>query len=282
MADSLHFTKVATESLSNTVKKTPIVFLHGWGLNSAIWQPLLDEITPLLAEDFDFITVDLPGFGQNNHIDLNAYSLDNICQLISETIAQPAIYLGWSLGGLVATKMALDFNQQVLGLISVASTPLFVEQQDSLTDEIIWPGIKPAILSSFHHQLSQDSAKTIKGFLKIQAMGSPHIRQDLKQITELVMAQPLPSKSTLDKSLSLLETSDFRAKLAQIQQPFLRLYGRNDSLVPKTVCPKINDLIPKSEHHVFEGASHAPFISHLPEFSHILANWLIKEFNNKI
>lgn len=282
MADSLHITKIATNTSHKHTKKIPLILLHGWGLNSGIWQPLLEELTPLLSDKFDLITIDLPGFGHNKSVDLNPYTIDSICQLISQRITQPAIYLGWSLGGLIATKMATDYRQKVLGLISVASSPLFMEKQELTIDEISWPGIKPAILSSFHQQLSQDSEKTIKGFLKIQAMGSPHIRQDLKQITELVMAQPLADRSTLDKSLSLLETTDLRDQLSQIQQPFLRLYGRNDSLVPKTVCSLINTLAPLSEHYTFEGASHAPFISHLPEFTNVLSKWLFNNFNNNI
>ena len=39
----------------------PIVFIHGWGLNSAVWQPCLDD----LKNNFEVITVDLPGYGTN-------------------------------------------------------------------------------------------------------------------------------------------------------------------------------------------------------------------------
>lgn len=251
--------------------KTPIILLHGWGLNSGVWHPLLklfDHNSP-----FQLITIDLPGFGENATNSVAPYKLETICQEISAIIEQPAIYLGWSLGGLVASQMALQFPQKVLGLITVASSPYFVEENKS-----DWSGIKLTVLNSFHQQLAQDASKTINGFLKIQAMGSPHIRQDLKLITQLVMAHDLPSQKILDDSLALLSHCDLRADLAKIKQPFLRLYGQNDSLVPKAAIEKINCLAPQSDFHTFAHASHAPFISHADDFYKKLALWLNEHF----
>jgi pimeloyl-[acyl-carrier protein] methyl ester esterase len=279
MAESLVFTTTQNHSLATEQKsnKIPVVFIHGWGLNSGVWQPLFELWGQQDDSPFEFICIDLPGFGQNSQFTLTPYSLENICVLIQKTIAKPAIYLGWSLGGLIATTMALNYPEQVLGLITVANSPYFVEENHHDPKEY-WPGIKPEVLTSFHNQLANDTKKTITGFLKIQAMGSPHIRQDLKLITKLVMEQQQPNKNTLDLSLSLLSTSDLRSKLTNIQQPFLRLYGNNDSLVPKSAVSLINSLAPNSEEHIFMQASHAPFISHLDDFNQVLLRWLTKQF----
>jgi pimeloyl-[acyl-carrier protein] methyl ester esterase len=243
-----------------------LVLIHGWGMNDGIWQPLID----ILSKRFNVISFDLPGFADNRSIELSPYSIDEISQLVSAEIKQPAYYLGWSLGGLIATHMALNVPDRVKGLITVASSPCFLQK-------LQWPGIKPEVLKSFHQQLKQDAAKTIEGFLKIQAMGSPHIRQDIKVIRNLVMQKPMASTNTLDKSLSLLETTDLREQLSHVQQPFLRLYGRLDSLVPKQAIDLINQLAPKSDYHVFEKSSHAPFITALEEFSTILSQWFSRQ-----
>ncbi|GAA0817833.1 pimeloyl-ACP methyl ester esterase BioH [Colwellia asteriadis] len=281
MAKNLAFTTTPSHTLRKDKgeHKIPVVLIHGWGLNSGVWQPLLELLSAQDDTPFEYITVDLPGFGQNSELTLTPYSLDNICETLNKTLTKPAIYLGWSLGGLVATHMALHHPNKVLGLITVASSPYFVEEEYQ-QNNTIWPGIKSHVLTSFHQQLAQDTAKTITGFLKIQAMGSPHIRQDLKLITQLVMAHTLPNKKTLDESLNLLSDSDLRIQLKAIEQPFLRLYGNNDSLVPKKVINLINDLAPKSEQHTFMQASHAPFISHLDDFHQVLKTWLGAHFLN--
>ncbi len=260
----------------------PLVFIHGWGLNSGIWQPLVEQ----LSANYKVITVDLPGFGLNVEQQLSLYSIDNVVALVADVIDEPAVIIGWSLGGLVATQLACRFPEKAKALVTVASSPFFIEQVADNKTELStiktqgdtelanWPGIKAQILASFHQMLSTNIEKTINNFLKIQAMGSEHVRSDIKRIKELVMAYPLPNKTTLDRSLMLLESVDVRAQLADISIPFLRLYGKLDSLVPKKVIDLVSELQPNSEHYVFAKASHAPFISHQQEFLTVLTDWL--------
>jgi len=277
MAESLHISTYPKLLPQKQREKIPLVLIHGWGLNSAVWQPFIDSLSEEFTEVFYIITIDLPGFGINVDKELSAYSLANICQYIYNTISQPAIYLGWSLGGLVATEMALSYPSKVLALITVASTPRFIEEIVDPNNNNLraWSGLKPKVLDAFHQQLQVDTKKTISGFLKIQAMGSPHIRQDIKQITKLVFQYEMATKTTLDQSLRLLESSDQRQQLQDISQPFLRLYGDADSLVPKAIIEQIAKLAENSDQHVFEKASHAPFISHEDDFRQVLSNWLI-------
>ena len=49
----------------------PLVLIHGWGLNSGVWQPLAEK----LSSFFKVITVDLPGYGLNVNNTLEDYSL---------------------------------------------------------------------------------------------------------------------------------------------------------------------------------------------------------------
>ncbi len=276
MTEILHF----STHYSAEPNSIPVVLIHGWGLNSAVWQPLIIKLTAEFRARFHIITVDLPGFGENHVTKIQPYSLANIAKQIDNVIEQPAIYLGWSLGGLVATEIALAYPDKVLGLITVASSPRFLEEVMAKSgQEITWPGIKPEVLKAFHQQLHVDTKKTIKGFLKIQAMGSPHIRDDIKQISQLVMQHQLPNKATLDDSLSLLESSDYRDKLAEVKQPILRLYGSADSLVPKAVINRVASKATQSNQHIFEQASHAPFISHLDDFNKVLTAWLVEQFS---
>lgn len=249
--------------ITSSGKGTPLVLIHGWGLNSGVWQPLI----PALSEKFQVITIDLPGFGINHDFILEDYSIENIAKLVEQSLDEPAVILGWSLGGLVASQLALAFPHKVKAIISVASSPHFVANDD-------WAGIEPIVLKGFYKLLSEDTAKTIDNFLKIQAMGSPHIRADVKKTKELIMQYPMPNKDTLMRALALLENVDLRAQLHRIECPFLRMYGRLDSLVPKASIENIEQLVPNSDSYVFEKASHAPFISHEEEFSEALITWV--------
>lgn len=241
----------------------PLVFIHGWGLNSAIFSPMVEK----LSAHYQVTTIDLPGFGQNTDVQLADYSLTNITAMVADCITQPAIIIGWSLGGLVATNIALHHPAKIHALVSVTSSPYFIEQAN-------WPGIQAELLQAFHQQLSVDAHKTIEGFLKIQAMGSEHVRNDIKQIKALINKYPEPNTATLDASLSLLETVDLRAKIPALNLPILRMYGRLDSLVPKAMIEQMDKLLPNSDRYTFHRASHAPFISHSDEFYTVLTDWI--------
>ena len=68
----------------------PLVFIHGWGLNSAVWQPTVE----VLKDNFEVITVDLPGFGVNIEHTLSPYSLVEVAKLVQQAVAKPAVYIG--------------------------------------------------------------------------------------------------------------------------------------------------------------------------------------------
>ena len=108
--------------------------------------------------------------------------------------------------------------------------------------------------------------------------GSPHLRHDIKLLRELVLQFPIPTKTTLEESLKLLETVDHRDNLIDISMPYLRMYGKLDGLVSRKAIEPINVLSPDSDVVIIKKASHAPFISHPEEFQQALILWLLPLF----
>ena len=123
----------------------PLVFIHGFCEDSTMWN---DFISPFI-ETHQIICIDLPGFGENRDNCPDDFSLDNIAALLATCIPPNAVLLGWSLGGLLAQQIAIQGNNKLAGLITVASTPCFVNKVD-------WCGIKPSVLTLFEQQLEND------------------------------------------------------------------------------------------------------------------------------
>jgi pimeloyl-[acyl-carrier protein] methyl ester esterase len=95
-----------------------IVLLHGWGVNSAVFEPLKQALS-----EYRVHYVDLPGFGNSDPIEGDIH--DWVAALATQ-LPDNAIWLGWSLGGLVATQVALTFPTKIKALITVASSPCFM------------------------------------------------------------------------------------------------------------------------------------------------------------
>ncbi|MGA2469628.1 MAG: alpha/beta fold hydrolase, partial [Solirubrobacteraceae bacterium] len=96
-------------------EQTPLLLIHGLG---GRWQNWLENI-PRLAEHRRVVAVDLPGFGRSQlpvePISIAGYArtLDRVCDLLE---LDAVIAVGNSLGGLVATELALREPARVAGL----------------------------------------------------------------------------------------------------------------------------------------------------------------------
>ncbi|MGM0481928.1 MAG: pimeloyl-ACP methyl ester esterase BioH [Pseudomonadota bacterium] len=232
-----------------------VVVLHGWGMNANVWQPLMAK----LGADKRVTAIDLPGFGESND-ELFSDDLHQVSKALLAVLPRRFHLLGWSLGGLVATDMALQAPDRVATLATVASSPCFVEQPQ-------WPGIKPGVLQQFQRQLSKDFKQTVERFLAVQAMGSPHAKEQIKQVRQWVFSKPMANADSLRNGLTLLQDTDLRARLADLTMPFCRFYGRLDSLVPAATIPLVNDLVPASDAILYPQCAHMPFVSATDDFS---------------
>ena len=230
-----------------------LVLLHGWGLNAEVWNCINEE----LASHFTLHLVDLPGFGRSRGF--GPMSLDEMAQQVLAAAPQNAIWLGWSLGGLVASQIALTRPERVSALVTVASSPCFSAQAS-------WPGIKPDVLAGFQQQLSEDFQRTVERFLALQTMGTETARQDARALKQTVLSLPMPDVEVLNGGLEILKTVDLREPLSALTMPHLRIYGYLDGLVPRKVVPLLDSLWPESESQIIAKAAHAPFISHPAEF----------------
>ncbi len=234
-----------------------LVLLHGWGLNAEVW----DCISAELSSHFTLHLVDLPGFGRSQGF--GALTLAEMAECVQARAPEKAIWLGWSLGGLVASQVALSHPGRVQALVTVASSPCFCACDG-------WPGIKPEVLSGFQQQLSENFQRTVERFLALQTMGTESARQDARRLKNAVLALPMPEVAVLNGGLEILKNTDLREPLRELTLPFLRIYGYLDGLIPHKVIPLIDALWPASESLTIPKAAHAPFVSHPAAFCQAL------------
>jgi pimeloyl-[acyl-carrier protein] methyl ester esterase len=227
-----------------------LVLLHGWGMNAAVWEPLL----PQLSADFAVSVIELPGHGES----LKAIAADlaewaRSCLAVAPARAH---WIGWSLGGQVALRAALDAPARVGGLSLIAATPRFVRAAD-------WSSAMP--YESFHafaEALGEDANATVLRFLSLQVKGAEHASETLRMLRDELAQRPAASRDGLAQGLELLLHTDLRNELANLGCPSHWLFGARDTLVPRGVGGRIAELLPAARISEIDGAGHAPFLSH--------------------
>lgn len=238
-----------------------IVLLHGWGLNAEVWRYIAERWAP----HFRLHLLDLPGYGRSQGF--GALSLPEMTEVVLAQAPEKAVWMGWSLGGLVASQAALVAPQRVEALITVASSPCFAAHDD-------WPGIRPDVLQGFQHQLSEDFQRTVERFLALQTLGSESARQDARMLKSMVLDLAIPPVEVLSGGLDILNHVDLTQSMQTLTLPFLRLYGALDGLVPRKIVPMLDEKWPRSRSAIIAKSSHAPFISHPDAFCSLIEDFL--------
>ncbi|QCI18496.1 pimeloyl-[acyl-carrier protein] methyl ester esterase [Buchnera aphidicola (Aphis nasturtii)] len=246
-----------------------LIILNGWGINYKIWFFIVKK----LSMYFKLHLIDLPGIGVNKN--LQPTNIQQIIEILNFYMPKNSIYLGWSLGGLIATNFALVYPKKTLGLISVSSSPYFIKQKN-------WPGIEKKNIYHIYDDLLNQYHKTISNFLFLQTFKEEKYFQDLKILKKMLFSKNnIPNQQTLKKGLEILLSVDLRSKISMIKVPFLRIYGSLDTLVPKKISSLIDLMCPESYSIIIEKAGHVPFISHKEEFCSILLEYFSKKIKIK-
>jgi pimeloyl-[acyl-carrier protein] methyl ester esterase len=224
-----------------------LVLLHGWGLHGGVFAPLRAQ----LREHFTLYTVDLPGHGHSSHAPVPP-NLTGWAQAVLDEVPN-ALWLGWSLGGLVALQAALQRPQAVSGLVMLASSPRFCQATG-------WPGVDAGVLAGFAEKLQTHYASTVDGFLALDLINLPAGQQAARALHADLLAVGQPTAQAIATGAHLLQHTDLRAPLASLSVPSLWLAGQRDRLVPAAATLAACTIAPAARQLTVPGTGHAPFL----------------------
>jgi pimeloyl-[acyl-carrier protein] methyl ester esterase len=241
--------------------KPVLALVHGWGMNARVFDTLADR----LAADFEVHALDLPGHGGRDVLPRN--TLQTWADDLVQQLPDGSILVGWSLGGQVAMRAALDHPGKIARLILLASTPRFVMAED-------WEhGMTNADLQDFGTALMTDSQAALKRFLSLQTRGMPDQKSLLQQLRQTLFAAPSPQAEALSSGLAILHETDLRAEVRNLNQPTLVVHGALDTLTPPGAGAWLADTLPHARHAGFARAAHAPHLSHGEEVAALIRNF---------
>ena len=234
--------------------KIDCAFIHGWAMNSAVWQSCL----PQLPEWIEPRCIDLPGYGK--HVEVSASTLDEHVEFVAQQLDGPAMVVGWSLGGLISLRLAQRYPDKVIALYQLATNPKFVSEPH-------WPcAIEAGVFEQFAVSLEQDISKTIRRFLALQVRGTDTSMHTVRELQRVIDARGLPAPGALFAGLEILADSDLVAAAESVACPVTWLLGEKDALVPVELADRLAQMPSRPDVQILQGAGHAPFISHTGAF----------------
>jgi len=227
----------------------PAVLLHGWGFHSAVWDGFATE----LSADRCVYLVDLPGHGHSRVAPLR--TLDDAVDAVASVIPDQSLVCGWSLGSLVAQRLACRHPGKARALVLVGATPRFV------TDDGWEHGIEAGILEQFAVDLRGDPEGTLRRFVRLNTFDVPGARPAIRTLIESLRSRPFADEGALERGLDILRGSDCRAEAPSMRIPALVIHGRRDRIVPPGAGRWLARQIPRSTHLELADSSHLPFVT---------------------
>jgi pimeloyl-ACP methyl ester carboxylesterase len=243
-----------------TGRGKPLLFLHGWGVSSAVMIPLAQKTGDIRC----CTLIDLPGFGKTD-IPLESWSVDDYTDmveyLISEYFETPVDLLAHSFGGRIALKLS--------------SRP----GSKQLVDKVIitgGAGMKPRRNPSYY--LKKYTAKTLK--LPFMILPSPAENAALAKLRKTRLWKMLGSSdySKLDgvmREIFVKTVTDYLEPcLPKILHEVLLIWGEKDEATPIYQGRRMEKRIRNAALVEIANAGHYAFLDQPRRFSAIARAFL--------
>jgi pimeloyl-ACP methyl ester carboxylesterase len=214
----------------------PLVLIHGFGASIGHWRK---NIPVLAAAGYQVHALDLLGFGDSDKPALE-YSLDLWVALLKDYwqtyIQEPAVFIGNSIGGLLALMMLAEAPEMAKGGVLLNCAGGLNHRPDELTAPLrLVMGTFTKLVSSellgpfIFNQVRQKFR--IRGSLRQVYRNREAITEDLVEMLHGPSCDP-GAQQVFAAIVTAPPGPRPEALLPQIQQPLLVLWGENDPWTP--------------------------------------------------
>jgi pimeloyl-[acyl-carrier protein] methyl ester esterase len=244
-------------------KNGTILWLCGWSMPDAVFDRLRE-----LLPDFHHISIEYSDADSPEKIMLlteiaakNVLNLDGAAIRTRATYG-PLLIGGWSLGGLLALRLAA--NGFADGLVLFATTARFTRSKEET--DLGW--------------VDTYVKKMITGIVKDRQVVEANFRQLMFTESEWEAdlggsLPPIGSWTTpaLIAGLQILRNEECLSQLKNITCPVFLVHGNEDSICPYSAAMELMAQLPKAKLFTIPACGHAPFLGREDQIADELRRW---------
>jgi pimeloyl-ACP methyl ester carboxylesterase len=215
----------------------PLVLVHGLGDRGEAWAPTLKR---LKRAGFHVYVPDLLGYGRSPRPENGDYSIDGQAKFVYDFIQalglQKTDLGGWSMGGWIALKLALDHPELIDRVVVYDSAGMRFDINDP---------------KKLFEPQTTDDVQRLFSTMEPKAEPMPmFVRRDVLRAIQ-------GYEWTIDKNLSSFKESDLlEPRLPTLPEPLLIVWGSDDHLIPLNIGEQMHQLVPNSELDILAGCGH--------------------------
>ena len=250
-----------------------VILLHGGGPGASAWSNFGRNL-PEFAKHYRTIAVDQPGFGRSDkpveHPQYFRYSADAVVGLMDALGVERAHFIGNSLGGGAAVRLALNHGKRAGRLVLMGPGGLSVNLFAPDPTE----GVKN--LGKF---AAKPSRERMEAFLRIMVHDQSLITDEL--IDDRFAAANTPESLAAMRAMGMsfaqpdtYEEGMLWREAHRLRQRVLLIWGRDDRVNPLDGALVALKTIPRAQLHVFGGCGHWAQLEKFDEFNRLALDFL--------
>ena len=255
--------------------KTTLVFLHGIGGGKKGFQSSVDYFA---EQGFRALAWDMPGYG-DSQLD-GSLSFESLAASLEAMLdaakVEQAVLVGHSMGGMVALQAWTRCPSRFAGLVIVASSPAFGQQDGDFQKKFVAQRL--ALLDA-----SQSMVQVADRL--IPSLVGPHALSEGAGLAQypagLALAHACMSAvppKTYRASMHALVKFEQRAALPTILVPTLCLAGEHDKTAPPEVLRRMAQKIEGAEYECLSGVGHLMCFEQEASFHKAVLNFVRRHF----
>ena len=238
-----------------------LFLVHGWAMHRHCWRPLQDA----LSARYCFNLVDLPGHGDSIGCAASLREPQALLGTLLDLAPRDAVWIGWSLGGLLVQLAALKAPECIHRVISIGMGARF-------TTTATWPAAVAAMrIEETRKGLATDPSQALYDFVGYQTPPQRYQKTTRTQLQRMLQT-PLELEE-LQYGLNVLENGDCREGMSQYPGQVLYISGADDRICPPPCARRSAALCRNGRFETIAGAGHAPLLSHPSELAQLVESF---------
>ena len=249
-------------------KGTPLICIHGAGPGASSASNFKNN-TPVLSEKFRVILYDMPQFGKSEKVAIDEGRLTfngRILKGFMEQInVEKASFLGNSMGGQAALKLAIDNPERVERMAVIGSTPVAL----SVFNPQPLEGIK---MIAGYYKGDGPSRKKMRALVETLVYDSSFLTDDVleERYQSSIDPEVLDLHANRQKPLP---KQDLLFELSKIKAKTLLIWGLDDRFGALDVGLTMLRYIQGAQMHVFSNCGHWAQVEHADEFNRLTTDF---------
>jgi len=252
--------KRSPDKLKPMNRPLSIALLPGWGTNPAIFATLQEDLS---TRGHQVSIYEMPGY-HSRQAEPDSTTLEQLCDDAIEQLGNASLWIGWSLGAMVALAVAAKRPAFLKGVIAVCATTTFCSND-----------AKRTALDELRRSVTENSTKALHRFQR--SMPASNHRRAIAKSLPKSSDQVFTSTETLLNGLDLLQRADLSQQVNKIVVPVRLVSGDEDPIIDSAAGQAIADMIPGSQFATLP-CGHLPFLEcrdlfmeHVFEFSETIS-----------